>query len=209
VYGLGWFPIHHLLNFARIYGNTILGNGVSQEFHTLQPEFTFGELSIKLMISQMLKDNLEMFGMFFLVFGIDEDIIDKEHYEFVELRHKHGVHEVHEVCWGIHETKGHYQEIVKTVTSGESGFRNVTRPNFDLMITRTKVDLGENFGSRQLIKKNIDSRIRIFVLDGECIERSVIQTQSQATIFFLTNRAGQPQGEELGRIYPLSNSSWS
>jgi hypothetical protein len=133
-----------------------LGNGVPQEFHTFQPEFTFGEVSIKLMISQTLKDNSEVFGMFFLVFGVDEDIIDKDHYEFVELCHKHGVHEVHEVGWGISETKRHYQELVKTITSGESGFRNVTRSNFDLMITRTKVDLGENFGSSQLIKKNID-----------------------------------------------------
>jgi hypothetical protein len=166
VYGLGWFPIHHLLNFAKIYGDTILGNGVPQEFHTLQPEFAFGELSLKLMISQMLKDNSEMFAMFLLVFGIDEDIIDRDHYEFVELRHKHGVHEVHEVDWGIRETKGHYQELVKTITSGESGFKNVTRSNFDLMVTRTKVDLGENSGSSQLIKKNIDSGKRIFVLNG-------------------------------------------
>jgi hypothetical protein len=77
------------LNFARIYGDTILGNGVPQEFYTLQPEFAFGELSIELMISQTLKDDSEMFGMFFLIFGIDEDIIDEDHYEFVEFRHKH------------------------------------------------------------------------------------------------------------------------
>jgi hypothetical protein len=185
VYELGWFPIHHLLNFARIYGDTILGNDVPQEFHTLQPEFAFEELSIKLMISQTLKDNSDMFVMFFLVFGIDKDIIDKGHYKFVEVRHKHGVHEVHEVGWGIRDTKGHYQELVKTITSGESGFRNVTRSNFDLMVTRTKVDLGENSGSSQLIKKNIDSGKRIFVLDGCCIERSVIHTQPQATIFLL------------------------
>jgi hypothetical protein len=89
------------------------------------------------MISQTLKDNSEVFGVFFLAFGIDENIIDKDHDEFVELRHKHGVHEVHEVGWGIHETKRHYQELVKTITSEESGFRNVTRSNFDLMITRT------------------------------------------------------------------------
>jgi hypothetical protein len=139
------------------------------------------------MISQTLKDNSEMFGMFFLVFGIDED---KDHYEFVKLRHKHGVHEVHEVGWGIRETKGHYQELIKTITSGESGFRNVTRSNFDLMITRMKVDLGENFGSSQLIKKNINSGKRIFVLDGDCIERSVIHTQSQATIFLCDEKSG-------------------
>jgi hypothetical protein len=58
------------------------------------------------MISQTLKDNSEMFGMLFLIFGIDKDIIDKDHNKFVELRHKHGVHEVHEVGRGIRETKG-------------------------------------------------------------------------------------------------------
>jgi hypothetical protein len=142
------------------------------------------------MISQTLKDNSEMFAMFFLIFGIDEDIIDKYHYEFVKLRHKHRVHEIHEVGWGICETKRHYQKLVKTVTSGESGFRNVTRSNLDLMVTRTKVDLGENFGSTQLIKKNIDSGKRIFVLDGNCIERSVIHTQSQATIFLFDEERG-------------------
>jgi hypothetical protein len=44
------------------------------------------------------------------------------------------------------------------------------------VITRTEIDLGENFGSSQLIKKNIDSGKRIFVLDGYCIERPVIHT---------------------------------
>jgi hypothetical protein len=119
--------------------------------------------------------------MLLLVFGIDKDIIDKDHYEFVELHHKHGVHEVHEVGWGIRETKGHYQELIKTITSGEGSFRNVTRSNFDLMVTRTKVDLRENSGSSQLIKKNIDSGKRIFVVDGHCIERSIIHKESGAT----------------------------
>jgi hypothetical protein len=137
------------------------------------------------MISQTLKDNSEMFGVFFLAFGIDENIIDKDHDEFIELRHEHGVHEVHEVSWGICETKRHYQELIKTITSGESGFRNVTRSNLDSVITRTKVNLREDFGSSQLIKKNIDSGKRVFVFDGDCIERSVIYAHSQDTIFLL------------------------
>jgi hypothetical protein len=163
---------------------------VPQKIHTIQPEFAFGELSVKLMISQTLQDNSEMFGMLLLIFGIDMDIIDKDHYEFVELHHKHGVHEVHEVGWGICETKGYHQELVKTITSGESSFRNVTRSNFDLVVTRMKIDLGENFGSSQLIKKNIDLGKRIFVLDGYCIERSVINTQPQATIFLFDKESG-------------------
>jgi hypothetical protein len=137
------------------------------------------------MISQTLKDNSEVFGVFFLALGIDENIIDKDHDEFIELRHEDGVHEVHEVGWGIRETKRHYQELVKTITSGESSFRNVKRSNFDLMITRTKVNLREDLGSSQLIEKNINSSKRVFVLDGDCIERSIIYTHSQATIFLL------------------------
>jgi hypothetical protein len=66
------------------------------------------------------------------------------------------------------------------------------------MITRTKIDFGENFGSSQLIKKNIDSGKRIFILDGYCIERSVIDTQSQATIILFDEKNGTTQGEELG-----------
>jgi hypothetical protein len=57
------------------------------------------------------------------------------------------------------------------------------------MITRTKVNLGEHFGSSQLIKKNIDPGKRIFVLDGDCIERSVIHTHSQATIFLFDKKS--------------------
>jgi hypothetical protein len=57
------------------------------------------------------------------------------------------------------------------------------------MITRTKVSLREDFGSSQLIKKNIDSGKRVFVLDGDCIERSIIHTL-QATIFLFDEKSG-------------------
>jgi hypothetical protein len=53
------------------------------------------------------------------------------------------------------------------------------------VITRTKVNLRKDFGTNQLIKKNIDSGKRVFVLDGDYIEQSVIYTHSQATIFLL------------------------
>jgi hypothetical protein len=115
-----------------------------------------------------------MFGVFFLALGIDENIIDKDHNEFIELRHEHGVHEVHEVGWGIGESERHYQELVKTITSGKNGFRNVARSNLDLVVARMKVDFREDFGTSQLIKKNIDSRKRVFVFYGDCIERAVI-----------------------------------
>jgi hypothetical protein len=108
------------------------------------------------MISQTLKDSSEMFGVLCLSLRIDENIIDKDHDKFIELCHEHRVHEVHEVGGGISESERHDQELVENITSGKSGFRNVARSNLDLVIGRTKVDLRENFGTSQLIKKNID-----------------------------------------------------
>jgi hypothetical protein len=130
-----------------------------------------------------------MFGVFFLALGIYEDIIDKDHDKFIELHHEHGVHEVHEVGGGISESERHYQEIVKTITSGKSGFRNVARSNLDLVVARTKVDLREDFGTGQLIKKNVDLGKQVFVLDGDCIEWSIIYAHSQATIFLLNKES--------------------
>jgi hypothetical protein len=174
VHGLGWLPIHYFLHLARIYRYSLLGNGVPYEFYAIQPEFAFGELSIKLVISQTLQNNSKVFDKFFFIFGIDQNIIDEDHYEFIELRHEYGVHEVHEVSWGICETEGHDQKLIETITSGEGGFGNVTKSNFDLMITGMEIDFGEDFGSSQLIKKNINSGKRIFVLNGYCIDRSVV-----------------------------------
>jgi hypothetical protein len=58
------------------------------------------------------------------------------------------------------------------------------------VVTKTKIDLGEKFGSSQLIKENIDSWKRIFVFDSYRIERPVINTQPQATIFLFNKESG-------------------
>jgi signal recognition particle receptor subunit beta len=141
-----------------------------------------------------------MFGVIVLALRIDENIIDKDQDKFIKLRHEHGVHEVHEVGRSISESEGHNQELIKTITSGKCGFRNVARSNLDLVVARTKVDLREDFGTSQLIKQNINSGKRVFVFDGDCIEWWIIYAHLMLPSFFLTKRAGQPQGEELGRI---------
>ena len=64
-------------------------------------------------------------------------------------------------------------------------FNNITCSYLDLMIAGAKVYLGKHFGSDQLVKKNINTRQRILVLDSHRIERAVIYTQPQAFIFLL------------------------
>jgi hypothetical protein len=62
------------------------------------------------------------------------------------------------------------------------------------------IDLGENPSSSQLIKKNINSGKRIFVLGGHCIEQSVINTQPQATILLFDKESGTTLRRSAGPI---------
>jgi hypothetical protein len=62
---------------------------------------------------------------------------------------------------------------------------NITCSYLDLMIDGAKVYLGKHFGSNQLIKKNINTRQRILVLDSDRIKWAVIYAQPQAFIFLL------------------------
>jgi hypothetical protein len=49
--------------------------------------------------------------------------------------------------------------------------------DLDLMITRTEIDLGEDFSTGMLIKKNIDAGQKIFILDSDSIQGPIIDTQ--------------------------------
>jgi hypothetical protein len=51
------------------------------------------------------------------------------------------------------------------------------------MIAGAKINLEEHLGSRQLIKQDIDAWERIFVLDGDYVQRSIIHTQTKTFIF--------------------------
>jgi hypothetical protein len=49
---------------------------------------TFGEFSIKLVISQMMQNNTKVFHMLCFILGINEDIINEYHYELVQFIHE-------------------------------------------------------------------------------------------------------------------------
>jgi hypothetical protein len=140
-------PIHHFLNFTRVNRYTVLRDGMTQKYDGIKPEFTFRKFGIQMVISQMLKNNMKMFSMIFKIFRLDQNIIDKNHDEFIEFWHKDRVHEIHEICRCISKTKGHNQIFIESISGGENYFRNITWPDLYLMIPRAKVNFGEYLGS--------------------------------------------------------------
>jgi hypothetical protein len=117
---------------------------MSKKRNFLQPECTLAELGKELMVSESLQNNSEMLCMLFFVFGIDQDVINEDHDKLVRLRHEYGVHQVHEMCRSIGDSKRHNQILIQPVPGGEGSLRDIFRTDLNLMITRMEVDLGKD-----------------------------------------------------------------
>jgi hypothetical protein len=62
-------------------------------------------LGIKAMIPKSLQNNAEMSHMLFSTLEINEDVVNEDHNKLVQLWHEYGVHQVHEMCRSIGESK--------------------------------------------------------------------------------------------------------
>jgi hypothetical protein len=80
------------------------------------------------------------------------------------------------MCRSIGESKRHNQILVQPILGGEGSLRNIVRMDIDLMITRTEIEHGKVFSTSKLIKVNVEAGQWIFVLDGDGIQRSVVNT---------------------------------
>jgi hypothetical protein len=149
---------------------------MSKKWNFLQPESTLAEFGIELMVSKSLQNNTEMPHMLFFTLRIDQDVVNEDNDKLVQLRHEYRVHQVHEMCRNIGESKWHNKILIQPVPGGETGLRNIFWADLDLMITRMKIDLGKDFCTGKLIKKNIDVGQCILVLDSDGIQRPVVNT---------------------------------
>jgi hypothetical protein len=98
-----------------------------------------------------------MLHMLFFTLEIDQDIINEYNDKLVQLRQEYTIHQVHEMCRSIGESKRHNQILVQPIPGREGSLRNVFQANLDLMIIRTKIDLGKDFSTDKLIEKNVDT----------------------------------------------------
>jgi hypothetical protein len=62
---------------------------------------------VQLVFPQSLEYNAEMFLVLFHILGVDQNVINKNHDKLIQLGHEYRIHEIHEVCQGIGQTKGH------------------------------------------------------------------------------------------------------
>jgi hypothetical protein len=149
---------------------------MSKKRNFLQPKNTLFEFGIEFMVSKSLQNNLEMLRMLFFTLEIDQDVVNEDHDKLIQLWHEYKVHQVHEMCRGIGESKRHNQILIQLVPGRERSLRNIFWMDLHLMITRTKIDLRKDSYTVKLIKKNVHAGQWILVLNCDGIQRPVVNT---------------------------------
>jgi hypothetical protein len=85
---------------------------MSKKWNLLKPESTLAEFGIKLMVTKSLQNNPKMLLMLSFILGVDQDVINEYHDKLIQLLHEYGVHQVHEMCRSIDESKRHNQILI-------------------------------------------------------------------------------------------------
>ena len=119
---------------------------------------------------------MQVFGMLLFCLGINKYVVYEDHNELIQIVHEDLIHEVHEITGSICQTEGHYGVLKQSVTGGESGLKDIRVSNLKLMISRPKVNLGENSGSVHLIKQIFNLGKMVLILYGYIIQLAVIHT---------------------------------
>jgi hypothetical protein len=157
VHRLERLPIEYISHFATVNGYSFYRYHVTKKWNFAQLELTFTEFCVELMFSQSLKHNAKMSLMFFSVLGIDYNVINENNDKLVQFHHEYGVHQIHEVSRGIGPPKRHNQIFINAISGRESHLRDIFLIDFDLMITRSKINLGKHFSACKLIEQEVDA----------------------------------------------------
>ena len=125
----------------------------------LLPKHTFRQFSREMMITEKLKYKIQMLEMLIPCFTIYEDIIKEDLNKVSQVGPTYFIHQYLECGRNICEAKWHDQKFIVAIMCAESCFRDIILMNSNLVIPRTKIQLGEKMSTMKLIKKLIKKLI--------------------------------------------------
>ena len=131
-----------------------------------------------MMITEKLQYKIQMLEMLSLGFTIDEDIIKEDQNEVSQVGPKYFIHQFLEHGRGICEAKWHAKKFIMAIMCAESCFRDIIRMDPNLVIPRTKIQLGEKMSTMELIQKLINNGNWKFILDCDVIRCSKVNVKA-------------------------------
>ena len=112
--------------------------------------------------------------MLLLRLRIHQHIIDEHYHELVKVQMKHLIHQIHESCRSIHQTKWHHEELVVPVPTLRDDLVHVLLLDPQLIVPRLEINLQKHTDALKLIKQIINLRQMILALDGHTVQHLII-----------------------------------
>jgi hypothetical protein len=117
---------------------------------------------------------------------VNQNIIKKYQDEAAQERPEYVVHQGLECRRGVAQPECHYQEFVQAVVGAKRRLVHVFRAHAYLVVPRSEVQLGEELGTMELV----DHRDWESILDGERVQRLVVDTEAPQTVGLLDEEDG-------------------
>ena len=183
---VGDWPIDNGGNAFWIHCDAVGRNDKAEEFCFSDVKFALLELCIKTVIEEALKDLTNMLDVLLMsTVSVNKDVVQIGDTEFVEEFAQDVVNIGLKGCWSVAETKGHDQIFEVTISGAESCFVFIAFSNTHSMKGVTNVHTSELLCISDSVHDLGGEGYRIPIFDGHPVERSVIHTETQTTIWFL------------------------
>ncbi len=147
-------------------------------------EFAFQDIHQESGFFQDCQDFVDIFDMFFFVFGIDENVIQICCNEIIEEFVENVVNEVLEGARDIVEIEWHHQGFVESESDDEGCFLFVFFGYLDFVENDDDIQFGEDFSFVQNIQDFPNQGQGVPVFDGDIVQVSIVGTDSDTVAWF-------------------------
>jgi hypothetical protein len=145
-------------------------------------EQAFLRFDEEVVFSKSGQDHSDVFMMVVAVLRENEDVIEVDYNEDVSHVLEDVIHEELECCRGIHQSEWHDKVFEGAVTCAKGSLPLLTRSDPNIVISCTKVKLGVDVRTFELVDEVRNEGYRVLVLSGETVQASVVDEHSQRTI---------------------------
>ncbi|GBG90799.1 hypothetical protein CBR_g51305 [Chara braunii] len=148
-------------------------------FYARGSKCAFAELGVEFLVVENGENLAEMIKVGLEGGAKNKDVVKVDHDTDFEEVAEDVVHGGLECGGGVGETKRHYEKLVVPEAGAEGGFVGVLLGDADLVEATAEVDLGEVFGSKEVIKKFGYPGKRILVLDRDPVQGAVVRAHAE------------------------------
>jgi predicted ATP-grasp superfamily ATP-dependent carboligase len=85
---------------------------MTKKCNLCQTKFALAKFGVQLVTCELFQYQSQMFLMFFSYLRVNQNVVDEDNNKLIQVLHKHHIHEIYEIGWGIHKSEGHHDILI-------------------------------------------------------------------------------------------------